>query len=564
MLSRVAGWLRDRFERLCNKVPRVLVVGGLVAATWVAYLWAFHSLSACSPDARNLLPIELTFSAERLAALKALTGVGCRGQIGQSFVPGDLVFAILYAVTLSAVVMWTERCFHYTAEDVSEEADPESPPEWLARFMVCAPWLAAFLDIVGENIPLMKAWNGMPSAPDSGWNALVTAESWLSAFKWMLIGAVVLWIGFLLLSGWRGRVLWRSRFSVLTIVVGAIPLLLIAQGQDVLASIAEEQRLTALVLGVSALLVAGLAAWWCARVLVLIEFPGDRPRDKAGWAEFFEREIPRMLAVAVMVLGAAALARASSPETLTWFAAGVAGVIALGNVARWKRPEWLEKIGKILLPKWLEETPGLPLDWGQGVVMVTAFTILMFFVPGRESQDQVQRVAGEYLKRAAYCTAVLSTLVYILVYYRRRIVAAWLGDTVEVAQKKLPKRHPPHEVPLSSLVLAGIAGIATVGFFIWFVHNDAVPAGRKIGAFAILCLAAANAVFLGSLTVYFGRRWRVPLVSGALALAILFSLWNDSHRVDFIKTRGPPQRLSLIHKTDPTRQKANSYYVLFL
>src|SRR6266487_1033295 len=215
MLSRLAGALRGGFEWLCKRVPRVLVVGGLLLATFAAYLRVLHSMAACSPDARNLIPIELTFSAERLAALKALTDAVCRGQIGKSFLPGDLILSILYAVTLSAVVMWAERCFHYTAKDEPEDADPESPPEWLATFMVCAPWLAGFLDIVGENIPLMKAWNDMPSVPDSGWNAVVIAESWLSALKWALIGAVGLWIVFLLLSGWRGRVLRRSRFSAL-------------------------------------------------------------------------------------------------------------------------------------------------------------------------------------------------------------------------------------------------------------------------------------------------------------------------------------------------------------
>ncbi|MFL5494867.1 MAG: hypothetical protein ACJ8DC_10840 [Gemmatimonadales bacterium] len=542
MSSRIAGSLRTGFEWLGDRVPRVLVVGGLAAASFVVYRHMLHSLSSCSPDARNLLPIELTFSATRLAALKALTGEPCRGRIGASFFPDDFAFSILYALTLSAVVMWAERCFRYSAWDEPENADPDSPPEWLATFMVSAPMFAGLLDILGENIPLMRAWNHMPPVPDGGWNTLVIAESCVSALKWALIGAVGLWIVFLLLSGWRGRVLRRSRFSVLTIVLGAIPLLLIDQGQDVLSSIAEDQRRLALILGVSALVVAGLAAWWCARVLVLIQFPDDRPRDEGGWAEFFEREIPRMLAVAVMLLGAAALARASSPKTLTWFTLGVAGAFVLGTLARWKGSAWLERIGGILLPGWLDAIPGLAVDLAQGILMVVVFAAVMHFAPGREDPDQVQRVAGEYLKRAATWATVLSVLVYILVYYRRRVIAAYRGDALKASRTMLPERHSPDAVPRISRVVATVAAVVSASFFLWFLYRDAVPAGRTIGAFAILCLAAANAVFLGSVTVYFGRRYRVPLVSGGVALAILFSLWNDSHRVELIDSREPPQR----------------------
>jgi hypothetical protein len=65
----------------------------------------------------------------------------------------------------------------------------------------------------------------------------------------------------------------------------------------------------------------------------------------------------------------------------------------------------------------------------------------------------------------------------------------------------------------------------------------------SLGTLSVLFLAAANAVFMGSVTVFLGRLWRLPLVTIALALAAGHSLWNDNHEVRLAAAE--PQRPEL-------------------
>jgi hypothetical protein len=65
-------------------------------------------------------------------------------------------------------------------------------------------------------------------------------------------------------------------------------------------------------------------------------------------------------------------------------------------------------------------------------------------------------------------------------------------------------------------------------FFIVFTFS---LAAARLGTLSVIFLVGANAVFIGSTTVFAGRILRVPVVAIALALAALFSLWNDNHVV---------------------------------
>ena len=52
-----------------------------------------------------------------------------------------------------------------------------------------------------------------------------------------------------------------------------------------------------------------------------------------------------------------------------------------------------------------------------------------------------------------------------------------------------------------------------------------------IGAGAVMLLAAACWICYGSLAVYVSHRWQVPVVAPIVVLVLLFSLWNDNHKV---------------------------------
>jgi hypothetical protein len=134
---------------------------------------------------------------------------------------------------------------------------------------------------------------------------------------------------------------------------------------------------------------------------------------------------------------------------------------------------------------------------------------------------------------AALCV-LLAILLYVLLAYRRKIFRLGAIATVK------------HVDQLSRSTKAGVAVIAfiSVSLFIAFTIAPVVVA-QKIGMGTILLLAASSWVVLGSFVVFLSARWQFPVISCLVVLAIIFSLWNDNHRIRTVSAR-PVQRDSVI------------------
>jgi hypothetical protein len=85
-----------------------------------------------------------------------------------------------------------------------------------------------------------------------------------------------------------------------------------------------------------------------------------------------------------------------------------------------------------------------------------------------------------------------------------------------------------NDLPLGSKRVA-ILSLLVSGLFFLALTIAPVSLGQGLGSLSIVMLAAANAVFFGSGTVFFGQAWRLPFVTCALLLAAAFSFWNDNH-----------------------------------
>jgi hypothetical protein len=82
---------------------------------------------------------------------------------------------------------------------------------------------------------------------------------------------------------------------------------------------------------------------------------------------------------------------------------------------------------------------------------------------------------------------------------------------------------------LTRRLLQTALAMAVVFFFLFtFAPLSTAPA---IGSAAIVLIAAAGWIAAASTLDFIGMRLHVPVFSGLLALAILFSLWNDNHAV---------------------------------
>jgi hypothetical protein len=76
-----------------------------------------------------------------------------------------------------------------------------------------------------------------------------------------------------------------------------------------------------------------------------------------------------------------------------------------------------------------------------------------------------------------------------------------------------------------------------VGLFVGFVFYP-VHLGQFLGTSTILLFAAGGWIVFGSLMVYLGSRFRVPILTVMLMLAVGFSSCNDNHDIRNLETNG--------------------------
>ena len=122
-------------------------------------------------------------------------------------------------------------------------------------------------------------------------------------------------------------------------------------------------------------------------------------------------------------------------------------------------------------------------------------------------------------------------------------LVAWLvWLRIGVVYVRSPKRKPAKFTVLLDLrevrygkVMVAILAIPPMflaGFLIW-----PVSLGWALGSGTILCLAASGWVSLGSLLVYFGSTYRVPVFAALFSLAVVSSCWMDNHGIRQVEKR---------------------------
>jgi Patatin-like phospholipase len=118
---------------------------------------------------------------------------------------------------------------------------------------------------------------------------------------------------------------------------------------------------------------------------------------------------------------------------------------------------------------------------------------------------------------AALC-AVLAIMLYVMFALRRRFIG-------ETSQKPVARMS---QLPRSTIVAASTMMLVSLLLFIGFAAAP-IRIPQWLGMGTILFLAAASWVSIGSYLVYLAGRWRLPVIGFFIALALVFSLWNDNH-----------------------------------
>jgi hypothetical protein len=533
-----ADRIRRGFDRVPVQLGAVTTVGVLAALTaFTGQQQGKFIVSACEVLPVSLIRVEVTFSATRYRSLLDAEG-DCRRHVVASLVTWDLAFPVAYALLLCALYLWVERWRRFDADDNSVQHDRSLRRD----ILLLAPLLAGALDILLENVPLWIAArivSGAPVGPAPiGALALVLVGSTAALLKWLLLllstGGILVEI----LAGPRGAVLWRVRFSALAVLLGGVPLLAIPQGQDILQRLFEDDRPGwALLAAVPPIIFAALAVWYCARKLTELHMapgPFRHPAPDNGWRAFFDEQIPRLFGITLLALAGLAYATAglAGPRYLgVGFAAFFIALLA----RRFLAPR-LAALGRLLL--WRNGREAADLHDRVGRFVLAAAIGVLIFWPHWILREQAQAsVFGGpddrdewtlfYLRFAAYLCLVSAWLFQLFVPFRRAARHA-RESTPPVA----PQLDTVDVRAVSGGLKLGIAAALAVSLaFLAAFTIVPVEFGRAIGALWVLSLATANAVFIGSVCVWIGKRYRVPVVTAALIAAALFSLWNDNHRV---------------------------------
>jgi hypothetical protein len=551
-LIRWAERIRSRFDAISRRVDPfgvVIILAAFTAAT-IALMGAVEP-ARCHVLPVRIIDLELTFSARRFAGLlEALSVRQCEHVFLTSLITTDLLFPIAYGLALCALFIWAERQRRFNPKN--EPRDDERVPK-RNHVLLILPLAAAAVDIVLENIPLWIA--GTLITADPQWAkstiafVLVLIGSLGAALKWSLVFVSILAVLAELMHAPRGIVIKRLRYAVLAVLLGALPLLLIPQGQDILQRTIEgNSAIPGIVRALVALTFGAVVVWYCGRKLVQLRFPRD-PSSSRDWYDYFADQIPRILGITVLFLGAAAFARAAA-ATPSFAAFAIGGFVAAWAIDRFWPPV-TRTIGRVVVRGYLRLVDNLDRDAGRAfIALIIGLGILI--APG-DTHDFV------LLRRAAYLLLLIAWLFYLYIYSRRGRIAAResVKNLLPAAEEQLERVDDAQQVDLTkdvyqyelvhveaasvssidpklldrairrTLIVGGLVSIAALAAFTFWP----VPFARWLGALMVLSMAVANVVFIGSIATWVHERHGIPLAPIAIAFAVLFSVWNDSHFV---------------------------------
>ncbi|MEO7456606.1 MAG: patatin-like phospholipase family protein [Gemmatimonadaceae bacterium] len=515
-------WRRG-FDRWAGPLsPSAIAIGGVILIALVSVLVAKATtrFGGCTAADTPISPLRLqaTFDALRFASLVRAEGA-CASTVELAFWL-DIAFAAAYGFALPLLFIWTER-WRRCRFDAQDTTRIERLPI-RQHFILVAPVVAALLDIFPEDIPLGFAAYLARHDVAAGWlGALVVVGSIGASLKWLVLLYFAWGLAAEFLAGPRGLVLRMLRYSALGAALLTLPLLVIAQGQEVLQRVAESAHfVAAAIIAIASIVFVALSVWYLGRALVYleaedIEAVGGYVTATTPWYRYFAEYIPRIVGTAVLAVASLAFAKVGLAVTPFVVALVASGVI----VFRAQRPRAGETFHDFA------HRQRNAARWAAAVSAVFCFAWTRVF-PTDAALNRLTVTSG--------VTIGCAWLFYAYVQYRRardpnstsdQRSSDALGVGGPAGPNGLLGTHRPQLVPLA---LAGIA--LSLAVMVTFAISDVV-AGRVLGPLALLSIAAANAVFFGTMLIRFGTRYRFPVVRFAIVMAMLFSVWNDNHLV---------------------------------
>jgi hypothetical protein len=267
-----------------NRVP-LLMVAFAINLAFVAGFGAMTHTPAGGPD---VIDLELAITPGVFKQIVELWGPPTVADVRRSIWVLDFLFPIAYAFLISR--LYRSLC----------ETGGVTPYRWVTM----APWIAGAADYV-ENILLLL----MLGAPQPQPAVMVQAMSSAAILKFVLLTIAGGFTISALFKADRGRVIRSARYSVVSLMIGTLPLLMLDQGRDLLLGLADPSGGRHQSWFVIWSVVWAFSVWYWSRVILDAD-AGERPsklyRDWAKW-------LPRIAGfLTLFVPGVACLLAAST------------------------------------------------------------------------------------------------------------------------------------------------------------------------------------------------------------------------------------------------------------
>jgi hypothetical protein len=267
----------------------------------LALIGLFGRLQHLPADGPDVVDLQLSMSPGVFQQIVELWGADRAAEVRRTTLLLDFIFPIAYAFLIS-------RLYRSLCETA------QVPPR---PIVIALPWVAAAGDYV-ENILLLIMLGGPPAQP--AW--MVGAMSAAAILKFALLtvsGAFVLTV---LFAGDRGRVIRGARYSVVSLMIGTLPIVVLDQGRDLLLGLADPAAGRHQFAFLFWTTIWALSVWYWSRVVLDADadpHPSKLYRDWAAWlpriAGFLTLLVP---GIACYMAGRTAIASHGRLVLLSW------------------------------------------------------------------------------------------------------------------------------------------------------------------------------------------------------------------------------------------------------
>ncbi|HUQ88325.1 MAG TPA: hypothetical protein VM096_12245 [Vicinamibacterales bacterium] len=247
-----------------KRVPLLL----LAFAINVAFVAGFAAMTPTPAGGPDVIDLQLSISPGVFKQIVDLWGPQTIAAVRRSILVLDFLFPIAYAFLISR--LYRSLC------DTGGVAS--------YRFVVLAPWIAAAADYV-ENI-LLLLMLGAPQPQPAG---MVHAMSFAAIVKFVLLTVAGGFTLSALFKSDRGRVIRSARYSVVSLLIGTLPILMLDQGRDLLLGLADPSAGRHQTWFVIWNVVWAFSVWYWSRVILDADAGPQPSKLYQDWATWLPR-----------------------------------------------------------------------------------------------------------------------------------------------------------------------------------------------------------------------------------------------------------------------------------